>query len=330
MRKSFLMAMIIWFLTALIANPSLSENFYYFDANIDFNDAEKEEFAAYSEWSEPALISDRQTPEDSLQAYDHGDPSSEEQLMLELINASRSDPEQAAEDYETGLNEGLAAGTISSSPKQPLAFNPRLIEAAREHSRWMLDTQTFSHAGEGGSLSQDRIEDAGYEFTGTWVQGENIGMSGTTGPFDVEEHLHRVNEDLFESPDHREVTFSEDFNEIGIGALTGTFQGVDSLMVTQKYAVSDSTPTPMLVGVVYEDVNGNGQYDLGEGVQGITITPDRGDFYAVTSESGGFAVPLPDLDDTLNVTASGERIPEPVTKQVTLTGENVKLDFVVE
>ena len=298
--------------------------------NKDFAIIEIEGSAFDSGSPEPGGPPDRQgKPNNPTQAYSHGNPSSEEQLVLELINATRSDPQAAAANHGIDLNEDLPPGTISNSPKQPLAFNPKLIAAARDHSQWMFDAQTFSHTGQGGSSSEDRIQDAGYELTGSWVQGENLGTSGTSAPFDVLSHLHLIIDDLFLSPDHRVVTLTENFNEIGVGSLTGSFQGVNTLMVTQKFATSAFTPKSFLVGVVYEDSNGNDRYDIGEGLQGITITPDRGSWYSETSESGGFAIPLPDSSGILSVTASSQKLSQSVTKEINMTGENVKLDFVI-
>lgn len=264
------------------------------------------------------------------QAYSHGNPNNLEQLMLELINASRADPEGAAMYYGIDLNEGLDPGTISSSSKQPLAFNPALIAAARSHSQWMLDTDTFSHTGQDGTNPEDRMEAAGYLFTPSWSWGENLGWSGTTGNLNVEYHARRIVEGLFLSSGHRKNTLSESFEEIGIGGLTGTFEIYNALMVTEKFARSASTLTPMLVGVVYEDLNDNSLYDIGEGLRGITITLEQGSYYAVTSESGGYAVPFPDAEKRLlRVTASGGVLLQPVTKQIDLTGNNVKLDFIL-
>ena len=282
-----------------------------------------------SGWTQPAF--QPETPEElksRTSAYSHGNPTNEEQFILELINSSRADPAGAAMYYGVDLNQGLAPGTISSVPKQPLAFNPRLINAARSHSQWMLGAQTFSHTGQGGSSPGDRMSAAGYDFSGNWMWGENIGWSGTTGQLDVENHARKIIEDLFLSPGHRKNTLTDSFEEIGLGALTGRFNGYNSLMVTEKFARSASTPTPMLVGVVYEDSNSNGRYDIGEGIQGVTVSPDRGSYHAVTSSSGGFAIPLGNLSGSLTVTASGGGLSQPITRQVSLTGKNVKLDFV--
>src|SRR5438552_15691489 len=79
----------------------------------------------------------------TAQLYSHGDPTAEEQLMLELVNRARANPAAEAARLGIDLNEGLEANTISAEPKQPLAFNPQLIQAARGHSQWMLDHDTF-------------------------------------------------------------------------------------------------------------------------------------------------------------------------------------------
>ena len=62
------------------------------------------------------------------------------------------------------LNQGLAPGTLNGAAKQVLAPNALLAQAAETHSDWMLATDTFGHAGAGGSSAGDRIEDAGYNL----------------------------------------------------------------------------------------------------------------------------------------------------------------------
>ena len=50
-----------------------------------------------------------------------------EQYMLELINRARANPSAEASRYGIGLNDGLAAGTITTAAKQPLAPQQNLI-----------------------------------------------------------------------------------------------------------------------------------------------------------------------------------------------------------
>src|SRR5437762_4945728 len=74
-------------------------------------------------------------------------PTTIEQYIIELINRARANPAAEAARYGIDLNEGLAAGTISNDARQPLAVNPYLVDSARKHSKWMIDTDTFSHIG---------------------------------------------------------------------------------------------------------------------------------------------------------------------------------------
>jgi len=67
-------------------------------------------------------------------------------------------------------------------------------------------------------------------------------------------------------------------------------------------------------------------YDVGEGLAGVTIKPSSGSYTAVTSTSGGYAIPFTNTG-TINVTASGGALTTSVTHSVTLANVNVKVDF---
>ena len=64
------------------------------------------------------------------------------------------------------------------------------------------------------------------------------------------------------------------------------------------------TGTVFVTGVVYQDANGNGIYDAGEGLGGATVRIGGGGYYAVSSASGGYAIPVPANSGDLTVTAS--------------------------
>src|ERR1700712_5544630 len=83
--------------------------------------------------------------------FSAGYPTNLEQYLVELINRGRANPAAEAARYNVALNEGLAAGTISTPAKQPLAINPFLTDGARGHGQWMLAHNTFSHTGANGS-----------------------------------------------------------------------------------------------------------------------------------------------------------------------------------
>ena len=56
--------------------------------------------------------------------------SAQEQLMLELVNRARLDPNAEASRLGITLNQGIAAGSITAAAKQPLAGNALINDAA--------------------------------------------------------------------------------------------------------------------------------------------------------------------------------------------------------
>ncbi|RYD34806.1 MAG: hypothetical protein EOP86_10095 [Verrucomicrobiaceae bacterium] len=260
--------------------------------------------------------------------YDHGDPTPCEQLMLEMINRARADPTAEAARLGIQLNKGLEAGAISSSPKPPLAFHPKLTAAARGHTRWMLSAGRFSHTGAEGSDPRKRVAAAGYEFSQSWSQAENIGFGGTVGTPDLPTETAARHDALFQSPEHRKNICGPDFREIGLGLMAGRFKGGNAVLVTQNFAKGGTGPSPLVTGVVFEDRDGDGFYDPGEGMAGVTVVPEGGNWEAVTSASGGYAVPYDSTAaGTLTVTFQSGPLRGAVQRSVTRTGGNVKVDL---
>src|SRR5690606_34577480 len=111
-------------------------------------------------------------------------PSAVETYVVELINRARANPNAEVARYATAtfnvLNEGITnpADRITADPKQPLAINPFITDAARQHSQWMINVDIFAHQGINGSTPGDRMTAAGYAWNG---YGENIAWRGTTG-----------------------------------------------------------------------------------------------------------------------------------------------------
>ncbi|HAG83459.1 MAG TPA: calcium-binding protein [Cyanobacteria bacterium UBA12227] len=261
------------------------------------------------------------------------EPTAHEQYMLELVNRARLNPdaEVARNPYVSDLNEDLAPGTISNTAKQPLAFNFQLIDAARKHSQWMLDTDTFSHTGAGGSTPTQRMQAAGYQFTGSWASGENIAWKGTTGTPDVTAFVAAQHDSLFDSAGHRKNILNDTFKEIGIGILTGVFNGYNAVMTTQNFAKSGSAT--FLTGVAFNDlVTDDNFYTVGEGLGGIKVDAIRQSdnqlFSTYTFGSGGYQLALD--PGTYTVNFSGGLLNTTFTQTVTLGSQNIKLDLATD
>jgi hypothetical protein len=252
----------------------------------------------------------------------YGDPSAAEQYMLELINAMRSDPDGAAATYGIDLNEGLPAGTISNSPKQPLTMNNALLAAARGHTVDMLVRDFFDHINPDLEEPSDRAMAEGYSR----FVGENIALASVNGRSEAGgvEYLLEL---LFVDKDiggrgHRVNLMRQTFTEGGMGFARGEFD--DGTGIWDVYATTQNfgwDKGPFVTGVCYSDINGNGSYDIGEGLSGVTVTVAG--HQTVTGTAGGYAIPI---TGNFTVSAEGNGIDTFVTN-ITVTTENVKIDF---
>ncbi|MDB5034427.1 MAG: hypothetical protein JWQ98_1668 [Chlorobi bacterium] len=297
--------------------------------------------AAHTPLAKPPVV-ESQVPN---QVYDQGDPTPDEQYMLELINRARANP--AAEgvrlandhdpsidylyDHYTPTRAAVQADFATYPSRPPLAFNAKLIAAARRQSRDMLTHNFQSHTGSDGSTFDQRINAAGY--TGWTYIGENIAAYSTSiweghvslnADFGNADLGHRKNIMNFEADPAKLHT------EIGIGILD-TNVGVSSTpMHTGQKVVTEDFGTKgghFLTGVVYRDENKNGIYDVGEGLAGVQVMPSSGTYYAVTSSSGGFTIPFSGTGKMM-ITASGGALTAKMVDTVTLGTENIKVDFV--
>jgi Ca2+-binding RTX toxin-like protein len=226
--------------------------------------------------------------------------TAQEQLMLELINRARMDPAAEAARLGISLNQGLPSGTISSTPKQVLAMNDDLVEAADNHSDWMLTNDQFSHtelstfpSGRTGLNPDDRMEAAGYVFaTSVSAWGENISWTGTpSGTINLSTAIVDQHKSLFLSPGHRENILDSTFREVGVGQEHGTFtsdgHSYDASMITQNFARSGGTV--FVTGVVYNDTTVNDNFfSIGEQTTNRAVTSSGAS--DTTGGGGGYAL----------------------------------------
>jgi Ca2+-binding RTX toxin-like protein len=254
-----------------------------------------------------------------------------EQYLLELLNRARRDPAAEAARLGIALEDGLEPGTLSAEARAPVGFNPLLIDAARAHGAWMMEADTFTHTGEGGSDPGARMEAAGYVFSGAWRWGENIAMRTGTADAQTAELLHAQ---LFLSAGHRQNLLHEEYREAGLGLVEGAFDygapyGVwQSVSLTQDLARSGEGS--LLLGVAYEDRDGDGFYDPGEGLGGLTVTVRD----MLTGQSrtiagwteGGYQGAIG--AGMFEVTFAGAALAGPVTLNLAKDAENAKLDLV--
>lgn len=254
-------------------------------------------------------------------------PTAQEVYVVELVNRARFDPAAEAARYGIGLNDGISGTMISAERKAPLAHNLLLIDAARAHSQWMLDVDIFSHTGVNNSTPGERMAAAGYVFSGSWANGENIAQGGTTAAsIDLTQYAALHHEGLFKSPGHRINILSTNFRELGVGQKQGYFlsNGTNYLssMLTQNFARSGSSY--FITGVIYNDLNGNEFYNVGEGISGVTISVN-GQAYSVFA-SGAYSIPV--SNGSYELVFSADSLQFDTIYNLQVSGGNVKVDLI--
>src|SRR6478672_2338930 len=138
--------------------------------------------------------------------YSIGDPTPEQQAMLELINRARANGEAEAtrQHLAGGLQEGSPGingeVTVITNTVQPLSWSPLLLNAAQTHAdRLNADDQYFSGQSPhtwGGTTAAERIAAAGYPMnqgqdyfgaktspSGFFPGPENIATALSIGPY---------------------------------------------------------------------------------------------------------------------------------------------------
>ncbi|WP_295042339.1 CAP domain-containing protein [uncultured Paracoccus sp.] len=143
-------------------------------------------------------------------------------------------------------DERYFASLINQSRKAqglaPLTLEKRLNDAADAHSRWMLDTDVFSHTGRGGTSSRQRMEAAKFDLAGQWMTAENLAYVSIRGESDLRDEIRQLHQNLLNSPGHyANIMGSASYLGIGLQVGTMTIGGRDYqvLMATQNFAATD-------------------------------------------------------------------------------------------
>jgi hypothetical protein len=299
-------------------------------------------------------------------AYSIGNPSAKAQLYLELINRSRADAlAEAARlaattdadvlsayssfgidtaDIPAQYSWGVANGCLDRFA-QPLSFSATLTAAAQAHTQDMFDNQFQGHVSSSnppaplqpGDTIGDRAAAFGYSYT---ALGENVYSNSESveyghAGFEVDwGNLNNssdpcynpafVSQGMQNPAGHRENLHEDVYKEIGIGVIDGTNGSVGPQLVTQDLGTAGNAA--FVTGVVFQDLNGNNFYDLGEGRSGVRIDVDGSAFYAVSSASGGYSVPVV-ADGVYNVSFTGGGFATHMTSATVVGGRNVKVDY---
>jgi hypothetical protein len=253
------------------------------------------------------------------QSADGQHPNGDEQEMVWLMNHARQDPSAEGVWLATSADPDIAFGRTyfhvdtgvledefaALLPEPPAAFDRRLYEASLAHSLDLIARDAQDHVGQ-----LQAVDDAGFAYSGgrlsvfsyadsalnahaalniDWGPGDGTGMQPGRG--------------------HRAAIMG-DYTNVGFALVPegSPATQVGPLVFSGAYlyaqAGAPDEENRFLVGTVWQDQNQNQRYDTGEGFSGVTVMPDAGSWYAVTSPGGGYAIPIA-VAGTYHVSFSG-------------------------
>ena len=284
--------------------------------------------------------------------YSIGNPSAHAQQYLEYINRGRADalveanrlantndpqilqaysqygitPQSIVNSFTSYINSGQI-----DQYAQPLSFNAKLNTAAELHTQDMFNNQFQGHDSSnnppapfqpGYDLSQ-RYDAVGYQpaATGIISSRENVYSYSKS----VEFGHAGFDVDWGNNPAGHRIAIHDGYmKEIGIGVVNGTNGSVGPQLVTQDFgATGDIT---FITGVVYQDLNSNNFYDIGEGRSGVRVDVASSPYFALSTASGGYSVPVTG-NGVHNVSFTGGGYASFSTTANVLNGNNVKIDY---
>lgn len=261
---------------------------------------------------------------------DNAHPDGNEQQMVWLMNRARTSPSDEglflADSGESRVDSainffGVDVDLMKSefdliAGRSPAAFDRRIYEGSKVHSDDLIDRDAQDH-----NDQFNRLDDSGFVATSANASVFSYAESGV--------HAHAAfnidwgndggdGSGMQPGRGHRDGIMAESFNTTNVGIAmveeSNAATDVGPLVTSIVYAIANGFAADhynrFLVGTVWEDANGNSLYDPGEGLSGVSVVPDRGEFFAVTADSGGWAIPAT-VAGSYTITFSGGDLSEP-------------------
>jgi hypothetical protein len=269
----------------------------------------------------------------------------QEQYDLYLLNRMRTDP---ADELPILLNSTgpnvqnaltfwgvdrqlLAQQWATLTPAPPVAWSDILAGTALAHSSLMSQFDTQSHQLPGESDLGTRFTQAFGAAGLIWSNAAENVFTNATSIFEA--HAAFAIDwgpgtgGVMNPPGHRNNIMNPLLSLVGVGLANQQPGHVNGpLLITEDYASVYNGGPPYLVGVAYSDTNGNGFYDPGEGLSGVTVSVSgaNGTFTTTTTATGGYQLQLP--AGTYTATFSGGFLGTPRVQPVTIGTSNVLLN----
>lgn len=272
-------------------------------------------------------------------------PDGIEQQMMLLMNRARANSNQEGIWLATSSDPRVAIGReyfhvdinvlqneFAGYPlKPPAAFDVRLYNAAKIHSEDLIARDAQDHNGQ-----FEAIDASGFSFLtarGNIFSYADDGVNAHAA-FNIDWGSGTA-DGMQSGRKHRQAIMSldNDYTNVGLASVpeSNPATRVGPEVVTGNFCYANQNETNhynrFIIGTVWEDKNKNEMYDPGEGKSDVTVMPDKGEFYAVTSASGGYALPAT-ASGIYQVRFSGNSVPDR-TASVSVDIVSVLLDYVV-
>jgi uncharacterized repeat protein (TIGR01451 family) len=264
------------------------------------------------------------------------DVNPQEQLLIYELNRARNDPIR----FQTEHSNIVTVDLSGVAAQMPLALNAALNESARFRADEMVTNNYCMHqSAVTGRWPNYIARSFGYPLPAFYPDDNNYieSIFCEYGPISVTNTVAEdglaalIEDDGIDPPGHRiqllaTDPFFQDNREIGCGissmAVVISGQNAGRSRISVQTAQASSTNL-FLTGVVYNDVNGNFRYDLGEGLGDVTV--DNGVTSVLTRKTGGWAIQV--SPGTYQLLASGGAFSGVASAQVTVVDKNIEIDF---
>jgi hypothetical protein len=221
--------------------------------------------------------------------------------------ATSSDPEIAGGRDWFGVNLTLLQNEFAGYPaKPPAAFDVRLYTAAKAHSDDLIARDAQDHTGQFA-----RIVSAGFIYS--YCRGNVFAYASSSLNAHAAWNIDwgYGDDGMQDGRGHRLAVMSlpdAAYTNVGLALVyeDDPTTDVGTYVSTGNYCNAGNVANQFnrfIVGTVWRDQDGDDFYDPGEGLGGVTVTPDLGTYYAITADSGGYAIPA--TEGTYQVTFSG-------------------------
>lgn len=277
-----------------------------------------------------------------------------EALFLQWINEARANPWAEAERLGLNVTElreqvGELVASQWDEGLPPLEWNEQLASAATYHVQDMFERFYYSHTTPEGIGPEERIRAAGYEPI---FYGESLGgVAFMMGVIPAEQAARIIYEgllmDAFSQGSEGAPLLDPLLRDIGLYLGGGRLLFEDIwynvyILACDLGLMQEVAPDGqgILWGHVYQDLNGNGRYDYGEGIQGSLLTisgwPTAGfspmmrvEDHMISGREGGYLFQLMPGNYSLTVEQNGVVVFEIDGLLIKGSASAVRIDLII-